>query len=120
MNDAAIRVEGLGKQYQHRRSASGTASLRDVDRAGDRLRRKTRSPSEAFWALKDVSFEVTAGEVLGHHRPQRRRQEHAAQDPLPDHGADRGRRGAARPRRVAARSRAPASIPSSPAARTST
>jgi lipopolysaccharide transport system ATP-binding protein len=33
---------------------------------------------DLVWALKDVSFDVHEGEVVGNHRPQRRRQEYAA------------------------------------------
>ena len=53
-------------------------------------RGRGEAPQKAmFWALRDVSFEVRAGRGARRHRPQRRGQEHAAQDPLPHHRADR-------------------------------
>ena len=55
MSDIAIRAEGLGKKY--RRGVEQYGSLMD------RLRRAKNG--EEFWALKDVSFEVKQGEVLG-------------------------------------------------------
>ena len=67
-----------------------------------------RAPADGrddFWALSDVSFEVRARRGRRHHRPQRRRQVHAAQDPLAHHRADRGRGRDPRPRRQPARGR---------------
>ena len=43
---------------------------------------------ESFWALRDVDLRDQAGRGRRHHRPERRRQEHAAQDPLAHHRAD--------------------------------
>ena len=48
---------------------------------------------------------IRAGEVVGVDRPQRRRQDHAAEDPVAHHRADDGTRGGPRPRRLAARGR---------------
>ena len=77
MSEAIITVENLGKKYtlRHQQQERYTA-LRDVltNRAKALFRRNGRSqlstlnsqPSqEDFWALKDVSFEVKQGEVVG-------------------------------------------------------
>ena len=72
MSDIAIKVQNLGKMYrigaQEKRpdnvweAAKGTL-LSPLDY----LRRITRPPTEeeTLWALKDVTFEVARGEVLG-------------------------------------------------------
>jgi lipopolysaccharide transport system ATP-binding protein len=77
MSDLAIRVDGIGKKYQ----IGGPSKT--YDRLGDQLVDALTAPfkraqnlilgrtssaanlQETFWALKDVSFEVRKGEVLG-------------------------------------------------------
>ncbi|MFW5682906.1 MAG: ABC transporter ATP-binding protein, partial [Phycisphaeraceae bacterium] len=58
MTDAAIQVEGLSKRY--RLGATQGLSSRFMTLAKGRIPRR-----DSFWALKDVSFEVPRGEVLG-------------------------------------------------------
>lgn len=76
MSDAAIRVEGLSKLYRIGRRERYRAlrdTLTDVLYAPFRVLRSTLNgcpPSvngheDTIWALKDVSFEIKQGEVVG-------------------------------------------------------
>jgi lipopolysaccharide transport system ATP-binding protein len=81
MSDTVIRVEGLGKKYTigHQRNGSDglrhklnnfvTAPFRALRRmtadAGLRSSVSGLRRSSDFWALRDVSFEVAQGEVVG-------------------------------------------------------
>jgi len=73
MTDVAIRVENISKQYRIGLAQSRPDTLRDLLVSGiQRIRNVVRrkgdgrydSPSH-IWALKDVSFEVRQGQVLG-------------------------------------------------------
>lgn len=71
MSDVAIRVENLGKRYRIGGSNEAYGTLRDtvVNAIHAPLRRLRSRSSEGdrkeFWALRDVSFEVRHGEVVG-------------------------------------------------------
>lgn len=60
----AVRVDGLGKAYeiQHNRGDHVTLAELALDRVLHPLR---RAATERLWALRNVSFEVQQGEVLG-------------------------------------------------------
>lgn len=77
MSDSVIQVENLGKKYvlgHQQQGNSRYVALRDVVADGvksfsSRLRHplkpRVRPQQDEFWALKDVSFEVKQGEVVG-------------------------------------------------------
>jgi lipopolysaccharide transport system ATP-binding protein len=79
MTDLAIRVENLSKRYHIGRAQQRHDTLRDaLVNALPRITRISRKPKDnssnssnswqkgdELWALKDVSFEVQRGEVVG-------------------------------------------------------
>ncbi len=77
MADLAIRVEGLGKRYTIGKEQAGYGSLREsiIRMVQVPLHRAKRMLSlnrnvgveseETIWALKDVSFDIHRGEVVG-------------------------------------------------------
>ena len=77
MSEVAIRVDGIGKEYRIGKKRHGYKTLREsiidmsvlpFQKAGRLLSNRTTEESareETFWALRDVSFEVNRGEVVG-------------------------------------------------------
>jgi lipopolysaccharide transport system ATP-binding protein len=67
MSNVAIRVEGLGKRYPIQTGAARYKSLRDVATGmfTAPFRKREKKSKGEFWALKDISFEVKPGEVVG-------------------------------------------------------
>jgi len=63
--ESVIQVKSLSKKYRLGVATGGFSTLRD--KLGDILssRGPKKNKIEEFWALKEVSFEVHAGEVLG-------------------------------------------------------
>ena len=72
MTSAMVRVDGVGKQYRIGQAAQRHDSLREAitgfakQSLGRLVGRNSEQPSSAtFWALRDISFELHEGEVLG-------------------------------------------------------
>ncbi|MBN2145864.1 MAG: ABC transporter ATP-binding protein [Anaerolineales bacterium] len=69
MNDIAIRVENLGKQYKIGVSEEGLSTSTRyrtlTESLTNRFKRNARPETAHIWALKDISFDVRRGQVLG-------------------------------------------------------
>src|SRR6266849_5088300 len=65
MSDTAITLSGVSKQYRLRQGWYVTSIKDEVGRLAARLRGRAVQPRDEFWALRDVSFAVKRGEVLG-------------------------------------------------------
>ncbi len=77
MSNIAIQVEGIGKKYHIGKKQARYRTIRDTftdalkspfRRAGNLLRGQASGAAEldeAIWALKDISFDVNHGEVVG-------------------------------------------------------
>ena len=67
MPDTAIRVDNLSKSFRLKHQVKHDSLLEAISHVFNRTPRRDSSlaSSEEFWALKNISFEVKPGEVLG-------------------------------------------------------
>ena len=65
MTDTVIRVEGIGKLYRVGERESYSQLREVLANAFRGSRNGKRGPKDSIWAVRDVSFEVKQGEVVG-------------------------------------------------------
>jgi lipopolysaccharide transport system ATP-binding protein len=61
----AIEIRGISKEYRIGGASERYKTLRDTVAGLGRVLREKRQPKSSFWALKEVSFDVQAGDVIG-------------------------------------------------------
>ena len=116
MSEVVISAERLGKKYVigHQAEAKPYLTLREtvMERSAALLRRSKGRllgrPAvggrtyEEIWAIRDNSFSISQGELVGDRRPERSRQEHAAKGSFTHYRANDRSGAGARPGRDAA------------------
>ncbi len=65
MSEVAIELDRVSKCYRLRRGWQVTSLKDEVARLAARLTGRAVPPREEFWALRDVTFSLKRGEVLG-------------------------------------------------------
>ena len=67
MTDIAIHVENLSKKYTLGAMYERQDTLRDllVSTFRSPFRRKEKRENQTLWALKDISFDIERGSVVG-------------------------------------------------------
>jgi ABC-type polysaccharide/polyol phosphate transport system ATPase subunit len=65
MSDTVIELKNVAKRYRLRRGWYPASIREEVERLTARLLRREVAPREEFWALRDITFSIKRGEVLG-------------------------------------------------------
>ena len=67
MSDVVIKADKISKRYRIGNNPAGYRTLRDslTETLQAPFRKRRSAHANTFWALKDISFEVNRGEVLG-------------------------------------------------------
>ena len=65
MSEVAVELSNVSKRYRLRRGWHVTSIRDEVGRLTSWLTGRGAPPREEFWALRDVSFQLKRGEVLG-------------------------------------------------------
>jgi ABC-type polysaccharide/polyol phosphate transport system ATPase subunit len=65
MSNTAIELSDVSKRYRLRHGWYVSSIKDEVGRLTSRLLRRAVEPREEFWALRDISFSLKQGEVLG-------------------------------------------------------